>query len=112
MPIGPKKMAEWKADTEVTVRAVEAILDEGFPSGETAASVAASVAVAARKLSTDVVPALLADREELLGMLRQVEWTTAPGTDVSFCPSCRARAMPGEARHAPDCRLAALLRGA
>lgn len=66
------------------------------------------------------VPVLLAEREEMLAVLREVEW----GGGGMRCPSCgsteveAARAMEkygqrpvfGLHGHAPDCRLAALLR--
>lgn len=65
------------------------------------------------------VPALFAEREEALAVLREVEWG---GTEngAAVCPSCGGyhEDPPGDlgfygARrgHAPDCRLAALLKG-
>lgn len=48
-------------------------------------------------------------REELIGMLRELEWTQrmVDGARWYFCPSCRRWKKIG---HADDCRLAALLR--
>jgi hypothetical protein len=67
------------------------------------------------------VPALLSEREEMLALLRGLEWV-GPDTQGGWsCPSCTADAsvrwvperqdsevIPGT--HAPDCRLAAFLR--
>jgi hypothetical protein len=63
----------------------------------------------------DAVPALLAERAELLALLREVEWapsmasdTDLMGEDYDRCPKCL---MERRDAHAPGCRLAAALRG-
>jgi hypothetical protein len=64
------------------------------------------------------VPALLADREELIALLREVEWkgTAPPGYEqdgLSYCPccaGCRDPAAGWPVGHTPSCPLAAALR--
>ena len=58
------------------------------------------------------IPALLAEREEMLALLRSLEC----GAE-NTCPSCRATVSRGGhendtlGEHMPDCLLAAMLRG-
>ena len=65
--------------------------------------------------SREAIPALLSERETLLGLLREVEWGGCRAYDdgldhwdhLPVCPVChRNESDP----HAPDCRLAAALR--
>jgi hypothetical protein len=59
---------------------------------------------------SDAVAALLAEREKMLAVLHEVEWKGfTMDTDRDVCPCC-ARAR--EEGHTPNCRLAALLKGA
>ncbi len=53
-----------------------------------------------------------AEREDLLALLREVEWVPGSGRDESYlcCPACGG--VKEDDGHAPDCRLAAFLRGA
>lgn len=64
-------------------------------------------------VAREALPALLAEREEMLAVLREVEWN---GDSAVFeCPICRGEWDDlhhfGQ-QHAPNCRLAALLNGA
>src|SRR6266498_672669 len=61
----------------------------------------------------EAVPALLAEREELLALLQEIEWSgTEDGQEV--CPACRGHREPppgdlsaygARHGHAPDCRI-------
>jgi hypothetical protein len=56
----------------------------------------------------DAARALLAEREELIGLLREVEWSgSGPSGYARFCPACPGESTNG---HHPSCRLAAYLR--
>ncbi len=56
--------------------------------------------------SPEAVPALLADRVELVALLRELEWCGL-STDGMECPTCSQTLIEG---HRADCRLAAFLR--
>jgi hypothetical protein len=50
-------------------------------------------------------------RDRMASMLRELEWSdTATGITTPACPICGAQNWRPNAPHAPDCRLAALLR--
>jgi len=89
------------------------------------------IAGSVEDMTTDVAAAIVEGRADLLAMLRELEW--AGNESVSTCPICgqrpdRVRMVPGESingtwmvaysgrtevvpgGHAPDCRLATLLR--
>lgn len=63
--------------------------------------------------TTDVDPAdavLIAAAPTMAEMLRELEWSSRAETDdgvVDECPDCRRLSYEG---HAPDCRLAAMLK--
>ena len=86
--IDAKKIAEWKelVDTARTSRARE------------------TAAFLLRDAADEALPALLAERASLLALLREVDKETRAAVP---CPICREPDVP----HAPDCRLAAALRG-
>ena len=103
MPIDPKKIEEYRtieSDTE----------------GDTSLRL---------HLYQQAVPALLAEREELIALLRKVEWAdNSDGEYDQACPCCARRlanngckcehcvAAFGMGSHAADCELAAFLKGA
>lgn len=102
MAIDPKKIAEWR---ERYLRVAGSTLESRH----------------AAALIAEALPALLAEREEMLAVLRKVEWSATRGTyEQEACPVCGAGRYdppePGPLRddnrvgHAPDCRLAALLK--
>ena len=105
--IDPKKIAEWKAYLlqPRLLRCSEMLSDEE---------------VRAMRALYDAVPALLAEREEGLSLLRLLEWS---GEDAT-CPCCEgyrpdtdpawlvANTVNPKIGHGPlDCRLAAFLYG-
>lgn len=106
MPTIPKaKIEEWKA--------LCAEMDELVARGE-AQDMRRTLNRAGALASA--VPALLAEREGLLSLLREVEWRAGTawalheqGTQPNrpACPVCWAEDEDG---HAPDCRLAAFLK--
>lgn len=95
MPIDPKKIAEWRALADAATH--------GTPAWDDLAPVDADFLRTARV----AVPALLAEREEMLALLRAMQWAVPQGM-ARVCPSCRG--VFGEGGHTPDCRLAAFLR--
>ena len=119
MAIDPKKVAEWmKVAVEVRLLVLA-------PAEKDRENAARGLALGATLAQAGVL--LLAEREELFALLREVEWTDiAPDhaeEPIRMCPCCRrishADVMEarghgrmvhrGESGHAPDCRLAAFL---
>lgn len=95
--IDPKKIAEWKEDVQETTA-------EAWPF---------EVRPLLRRLGRGVM-ALLSERDDLIGLLREIEWRGWTGVSedpvtTAACPTCRARTRNGVDGHAPDCRLAAFL---
>jgi hypothetical protein len=118
-PIAPKTIAIWKAMVDQVVqlgdladRAADVLPpDEAQRTRELLSDVLVT-------LATQAVPQLLAEREEMLEMLREVEWSKPVGVDgcIDACPACLGQKPWRNERgdtgggHAPDCRLAAFLR--
>lgn len=117
-----------KAKIEVLHAALAAHAEWSAPGYPTPMSDAVSVQGDLSEASADVVPALLSEREEMLALLREVEWGRAPFT---LCPVCEAMREDAFDRwealirrdglspdpkvrrgHTPACRLAAFLRDA
>jgi hypothetical protein len=114
MPIDPKQAVEWKSDAEEIVREQTDLdaRDANSADRNRAFDLNAPIAM---DLAREAVPALLAEREEMLAVLREVEWSAradvideVPIEEAQACPACLAIQRTG---HAPGCRLAALLRG-
>ncbi len=120
MPIDPKQLEEWKALQEEASR----LVPPRAP-GEDLLSFhrrQAGVRAVFTRLTFEAVPALIAEAEQLRVLLRELEW---PG-DLDDCHFCDGHApsgsevagtvvpsddgRPWRVGHAPDCRLAALLR--
>jgi hypothetical protein len=68
-------------------------------------------AVLSRRWLAEGVTDLLAEREELIGLLREIEWVAAnTDRDRAWCPSCKGvGSIRGHGGHHPNCRLAALI---
>lgn len=59
----------------------------------------------------EAVPSLLAEREEMLAVLREVEWKGVGGdSEVGFWPACPCCGRGRDVGHAAGCRLAASIR--
>lgn len=86
MPIDPKKIDEWK-------RLAQFERSDGLDRRELREMAGAALA-------------LLSEREEMLSLLRELEWSADHDEYPDCCPICHC-AEPKT--HAPDCRLAALL---
>lgn len=112
MPIDPKKIEEWK----------ELLRVGGLPYGSTSGK-GGYVVPGDIWNETEFIPAacealplLLSEREEMLALLREIEWggITIPVPDATgveyecpMCPICGRAPIQG---HTLDCRLAALLK--
>lgn len=95
MAIDPKKIEEWKAECAYT-RDTDGVTWEHKARGPAV-------------IAHEAVPALLAEREEVLALLREVEWSATIDQNAGgehACPECFCGEPEG---HAPDCRLAAFL---
>ncbi len=99
MPIDPKKIAEWQR-----------LVDEVMPLGGMVIGAGARAERAAVGLLGATI-ALLAEREELLALLREVERNCTATDGYAICPICSPEFSPSPEPpdHKPDCRLAALL---
>ncbi len=113
MPIDPNEIEEWKA----LAAALDLDRDRVAPALLSGRNPDADPKAIARRagLLLLAVPALLSEREEMLRVLRKVEWRSPGGDGVGFCPACD-RARPARdafgvlvGGHAPDCRIDALL---
>jgi hypothetical protein len=83
--IDPKKIEEWRA-------AYVRLAGTMAPSGDAA------------RIIADAFPALLAEREEMLALLREI------ANEVKRCPRCGMSYCGVAEDHAPDCRIAAFLK--
>lgn len=97
--IDPKKIAEWEAQADELQNLVLA------PDGKDRENAARGVLLTDNLVQAGV--ALLAERKELLALLREVEWRGGFEHSDAYCPICGADKDDG--KHAPDCRLAAFL---
>jgi hypothetical protein len=96
--IDPKKIEEWK---KLAKEAADFVLT--VAQGRWGAYLCTAEAEALRAMVREGVPALLAERDELIALLREVDRATRAAVP---CPICRAP----DVAHALDCRLAAFLR--
>lgn len=97
MPIDRSKLEEFR-------RLNVAVLDPGTAPAERAAC--------STRLAREVVPALLAERGELLDLLREIQWSgivaDPTGNATVVCPVCSFGEFEGG--HRADCSLGAFLR--
>lgn len=128
MTIDPKRIAEWKAREEhgeaIDAEQAQCIYDR-FLDARTDLRRAIRDAL---RSAREPVPALLTEREEMLAVLRSVEWVEHVCGDRydKRCPACGGSLIDAQAAnerrpahakwpertgHVADCRLAALLRG-
>jgi hypothetical protein len=106
--IDPKKIAEWRELLAIAQRPVEDDFLKALERGR-------QIGV----LACEAVPALLSERDELIALLREVEWAAVAGYRCPICHGRRPGTLshydlqdPGLDRsegHAPDCRLGAFL---
>lgn len=113
--IDQKKITEWKSAWEEI-----AVWSGHAQQGDAGAGRAASARLAG--LASEAFPALLAERDELLALLREIQWADNSGDEYTAeCPCCGGTSPVSAANHdydpndrdishRPDCRLAAFLR--
>jgi hypothetical protein len=106
--IDPKKIEEWRAaaeDAPPEPYRSDYILDERPGGTEIEALRRDERADRFYASAREAIPALLAEREEMLALLREIEERGAgDGEETGICPACQRRG------HTPsDCRLAAFL---
>jgi hypothetical protein len=99
MAIDPKKIAEWKVAVFLAMH------------GEDQVESTNELGITAR----EAIPDLLAERAEMLALLRDVEWSDRDHVQRRCCRFCGEYAPEGDRDdslgHALDCRLAAFLKG-
>lgn len=120
--IDPKKIEEWKAAAERSVGEgsagdrlpaqwiVDLLAEREEMQAEALAEREGLIEALLRVATTLPVAASSVRLLEALAVLRDVEWNgpTPEGPGALRCPACGQRMEKG---HAPDCRLAALLKG-
>ena len=95
MPIDAKRIAEWKGLAFAPIARGDSVL----------------IHRSCYEVVAEAVPSLLAEREELIALLREIEWKGKPSSDAYIDPVCPACGCFDYKGHAPGCRLAAFLKG-